>query len=76
MQNEISAMLTNNSKSREYSASDFSTQKKFSLLPSSMSKLQEFRPFVDFTTLTATQKAAHIIESANNYSHGTFDYKI
>jgi hypothetical protein len=74
-QNEITAMLTNNSKSKEYSASDFSSQKKFSLLPSSMAKLQEYRPFVDFTLLTNAQKAAHIIESAGNYSHGTLIIK-
>ena len=75
-QSEIATMITTNSNSKEYTGQDFTSQKKFSLLPSSMSKLQEWRQFTDFTAIsTNALKAAHIIESAQNYSHGTLIVK-
>jgi hypothetical protein len=74
-QNEITTMMNSNSRSKEYAAQEFVGQKKFSLLPSSMSKLQEYAPFEDYQSLSTAQKTAHITSSSNDYAFGTLIFR-
>jgi hypothetical protein len=70
-QNEITTIMNSNSRSKEFAAQEFVGQKKFSLLPSSMSKLQEWVQYEDYQAMTTAQKTAHITSSSNDYAFGT-----
>lgn len=72
-QTEIKAMLDSNPRSKTLSASMFvgnGAANRFSLIPSSMSKLEDWATFTDLTSVKATRQQA-LINGSTNFTHTT-----
>jgi len=72
-QTELKQMLDSNPRSKTLSASMFvgsNAINKFSLIPASMSKLEDWALYSDLTSVKATRQNA-IITGANNFTHTT-----
>lgn len=72
-QNEIKNMMNNHPRSKTMPGGSFlgqSEHNKFSLIPASMAKLEEWNIFLDHNNLTAGIKTS-LTNGANNFSHAT-----